>query len=122
MSGKVLTKAEIFAINDIVTERVSVPEWGGDLFVRSINGLERDAYESSIIDQRAAKTRVDLIGARARLVALAAVDENKMPIFTEDDVAVLATKSAVALERVYDVAARLAGLSTQDMEALVKNG
>jgi hypothetical protein len=42
-------------------------------------------------------------------------------LFTDEDVAALGQRSAAALERVFDAASRLSGLSAEDMEELAKN-
>ena len=49
------------------------------------------------------------------------VDAQGQRLFSEADVAALGKKSAAALGRVYDAAARLAGLSAEDVEELTKN-
>jgi hypothetical protein len=44
----VLTKEQILSADDIKTETVLVPEWGGDVIVRGLSGVERDAYEMAV--------------------------------------------------------------------------
>jgi hypothetical protein len=116
--GKVLTRDEIADAQDLTLERIAVPEWGGDVFVRGMNGAERDAYLAGALD---AKGNVDLHNMTARLVAASAVDETGERLFTEADVQMLAGKSAAALSRVFSVASRLSGISKEDVEALAKN-
>lgn len=122
-----LTKAQILAAQDIVIETVLVPEWGGEVLVRSLDGAARDQYESDflLMDRMVAgKTptyELDLLNARARLVALSVVDENGDRMFDDVDVLDLGKKSAQALDRVYEVAQRLSGLSKKDVEELQKN-
>ena len=113
-----LTKQQIFAISDVQREVVKVPEWGGDVLVQGLTGRERDAYEATIITQRKGETKVNLINARSKLVALSVIDEQGNRLFDDMDVAQLGAKSAVALERVFDVARRLSGMSDEDMEEL----
>jgi hypothetical protein len=116
-----LTRDQILEAKDIATETVAVPEWGGEVQVRGMSGLERDQYEASLMQMRGNNPQWNFANARARLVARTAIDENGQRLFTDDDVRLLAKKSAVALQRVYDVATRLSGLSPQDMEDLTKN-
>lgn len=120
-----LTKAQILAADDIKTEVVEVPEWGGQVLVRALDGAGRDQFEAEFlqIDTSGAKPtyEMDLLNARARLVALSLVDEKLQRLFTDDDVISLGKKSAAALDRVYAVAQRLSGLSKQDIEDLQKN-
>ena len=43
-----LNREAILSSVDLPKELVSVPEWGGDLYVRTLNGTERDAFEASM--------------------------------------------------------------------------
>lgn len=120
---KILTRDQILKIQDIKTEEVLIPEWGDGVgvIVRGLTGAERDTFEESIIDQKGKKTRVVMRNARARLVSMSAVDENGKLIFTQADVEAIGQKNAAALDRIYEVASRLSGISEDDMEELVKN-
>lgn len=106
---------------DIVTEEVPVPEWGGSVLVRGMNGAERDAYEGSMITGRGKDAQLNIQDARAKLVVACSVDETGAQLFSGADVAALSRKSAIALDRIYEVAARLSGITKEDVEALVKN-
>lgn len=119
--AKLLTKQAIFGAQDIKTEDVAVPEWGGVVRVRGLTGIERDNYEQSLIDQRGKKTRVDMRNARAKLVAMTVVNETGERLFSDDEITILGTKSAAALDRIYDVAAALSGVADEDIEELLGN-
>jgi hypothetical protein len=116
-----LSKNEIFAVDDRTYEDVAVPEWGGTVRVRGLSGTERDAYEASIDKQVNGKTVRDLRNFRARLVALAAVNEDGTPLFEQNEVAALAKRSSVALSRLFDVACRLSGITDEDVKDLEGN-
>lgn len=116
-----LTRDMILQANDLPTEDVEVPEWGGAVRVRTLSGRERDQFEASVVEQHGKRQRIDTRDLRAKLVALAVVDERGQRMFTEADVVTLSGKSAAALQRVFDVARRLSGLSDQDVEELEKN-
>jgi hypothetical protein len=114
-----LTKEQILGADDRRTEDVEVPEWGGTVRVRALSGRERDAYEAGIVQVRGDGSRnVTLENIRSRLVSLTAVDESGERIFSDGDVKALGDKSAAALERVFDVARKLSGLSEDDVEEL----
>jgi hypothetical protein len=114
-----LTKEQILGADDRRTEDVEVPEWGGTVRVRALSGRERDAYEAGIVQVRGDGSRnVTLENIRSRLVSLTAVDESGERIFSDGDVKALGEKSAAALERVFDVARKLSGLSEDDVEEL----
>ena len=90
--------------------------------VRGLKGVERDEFESSIVVTNPdGTTRVESKAMRARLCSLTVVGENDIRLFTADDVAALGQKSAAALERVFDVAMKLAGMSKDEVEKLGKD-
>ena len=116
-----LTKSAILSADDLKTEDVEVPEWGGAVRVRAFSGRERDAFEASLVRDDGKDRKVDLTNMRARLVALTVVDETGQKLFTHDDVDLLGAKSGAALDRVFAVAQKLNGLSAADVEDLTKN-
>jgi len=116
-----LSRTDIFAIDDSSYEDVEVPEWGGTVRVKALTGRERIEYEKSIVEQRGTKLRLTLSDANSRLVQLAATDEQGRRLFSRADIEALSGKSAAALNRVVEVARRLAGLSDEDMEELVED-
>src|SRR5512139_3678645 len=97
-----LTREQILKAADIQTERVAVPEWGGEVLVRGMSGAERDAFEASIVATDGKKTRVEMKNIRARMAALCMVDENGKRLFSQADLDELGMKSAAALNRVYE--------------------
>jgi hypothetical protein len=116
-----LSREQIIEAADRKTEDVDVPEWGGTVRVRALSGTERDAYEAGIVQLRGDGTKiVNLKNLRGRLVSLSCVDENGARIFTDEDAIALGDKSAAALERVFDAARRLSGLSEDDVEELAE--
>ena len=116
-----LTREEIFQKKDIQTETVNIPQWGGDVLVRGLTGKERDDFEQSIIVTKGKKEQVDRSNARAKLCALSCVDEEGNLLFKSNDIEALGKKSAGALDKIYEVASRLSGLSDTDMDDLVGN-
>lgn len=119
--AKILTRDDILAAPDVLTETVEVPEWGGSVIVRGLTGKERDAFEQSIVVLSGKTTKVNLANVRAKLVALTVVDDKGERIFSEKDAEALGDKSAAALDRIYDVAQRLSGLSREDIDELAQN-
>lgn len=115
-----LTRDQILQAQDIKTESVDVPEWGGNVYVKGMTGAERDAFEGSIVETRGKNTHVNVRNLRAKLVAQSVCDENGEPLFTPKDVDALGKKSAAALQRVFDVASRLSGISSKDVEELAE--
>ena len=117
----ILTKDQILKANDIKIEKLEVPEWGGTIFVRGLSGTERDKFEASIIEQRGKNQTINMKNIRAKLAVMSICDEKGNLLFEEADIFELAKKSAVALNRVFDKASDLSGLSNEDVKSLAKN-
>jgi hypothetical protein len=115
-----LTRDMILEADDCPRERVEVPEWGGYVFVRTMTGSQRDAFES-----QAGNTdlpfHVRMQNLRARLAALTLCDERGQSLFTEADIIRLGAKSCEALDRIFKVAQRMNGLSAEDIDEIKKN-
>lgn len=116
-----LTRDAILASPDLPTESVAVPEWGGTVMVRGLNGTERDAFEAESYRVRGKDVEINRANLRSRLLVRAIVDDQGKRIFTDDDIAMLGAKSAAALDRVMEVAQRLSGIGNDDVEELAKN-
>ena len=116
-----LSREAILKANDLPSEEVAVPEWGGSVLVVTLTGEERDSFEQSIIETKGKNARVNMANARAKLVALSCRAGDGERLFDDTDIAALGRKSSKALDRVYGVAARLSGISGEDIEELAKN-
>jgi len=104
-----LTKEQILAADDLKTETVDVPEWGGQVQVGTLSAAERDKFDAIVAGQtRGGKT--DMAGLRLHLVALVLRGSDGQPLFGANDMKALEKKSAAAIQRVFEVAARLNGL------------
>jgi hypothetical protein len=120
-----LNRDQILKADDLPTELVSVSEWGGDVLVRGLNGTERDEFEASTITMRGPMGKQqavpDTANIRAKLVARCIIEDDGTPMFTQNDVHELGKKSSAALDRVFEVASRLSGISKDDLEELGKD-
>lgn len=112
-----LSRDQIFAIDDSRIERVEVPEWGGHVYVRMLSGTERDAFEAATVTRKGkGKTETNLVNMRARLAVLCVCDESGKRLFADADATALGRKSAAALDRITDVALRLNGMTEESVE------
>ena len=118
---KLLTRGEILSADDLRSERVKVPEWGGEIIVKALNGEQRDQWEASIVTRQGDDVIIESKNLRAKLVAICVVDENDKPLFTEADVEALGKKSAAALDRVVDVAKSISKIADGDLDDLGKD-
>ena len=108
-----LTKDQIFAADDLVHTDVEVPEWGGVVRVRTMTGKERQQFQKSA--QKDGEPTEDFM---ERLIVACAVDKDGDALFTSDDVKALSEKSAAALERVFKSAAKLNGLTQEELDEI----
>jgi hypothetical protein len=113
----VLTRDQILECSDLKKEEVQVPEWGGSVFVREMNGADRNAWEASLINE---KGKVNLVNIHARLVSFCVVDEKGNRIFSDADVDLLGKKSGKALSRIVDACQKLNKLTDKDLDEVKK--
>jgi ribosomal protein S21 len=117
-----LTKEQILAAADLPEEVVDVPEWGGKVLIRGMTGAERDAFEESVMVTRGNNRELNLRNFRAKLVARSIVDPvTKERMFSDNEIAELGKKSARALQRVFEAALRLNGMTAESVEELTKS-
>ena len=110
----ILNRLDILGSDDLHLEKISVPQWGGDLFVRILTAAERDAFEASVSGGK----RRNLVNLRARLVVLTACDEKGERLFQAAAIEALGTKAAAAMDRGFGVSAALNGFTSGDIESL----
>ncbi|AEV52072.1 hypothetical protein [Rhodococcus phage REQ1] len=117
-----LSKNDILSVDDRKTVRVSVPEWGGEVLVRTLSGRERDEFEASTVKTNKGKQEQNFENFRARFVALCVVDEKGERLFaTRAEVSMLGNKSVAALQRVFNEAQKLNGMTEADVEELTES-
>lgn len=112
---------DILSIDDLPTTEVEVPEWGLSLYVRAMNGSERDQYEVSLMDTKDLPLKEKLRDMRAKLVVLTTVDENGKRVFSDGDIVAVGAKSAKALNRLVDVSQKLNALTDNEVSEEVEN-
>jgi len=107
----VLSKDAIKQVSDYKVETVSVPEWGGDVCIKTLSGTERDAFEEGYSEQK-------MKNFRARFLVLTLCDEGGQRLYSDDEAGELGSKSAVVLTRLFDAAWALNAFRNEDVEAL----
>lgn len=118
-------KEQILKVEDLPREEVHVDEWDLDVWVRSMTAAERDDYEQSLLESSGTGRNLKLIpnlqNAKAKLVARTLVEENGDRVFTDSEAGQLGGKAASAINKLYEIARRLSGISDTDVEEMVKN-
>lgn len=125
--GILLSREDILGADDIEWEDVSVPEWGGTVRVRGLNGKERYEYFGRIMDSQGETLDLEKIrqdptqldpnfvggfvreGIQVFVVSCCTIGEDGSRLFSPEDIERLGEKNSEALERVYEVASRLSG-------------
>ena len=116
---------DILAIHDKEFEDVEVPEWDVIVRVAVMSGADRDSWELSMmtIDSSGKDTSLNTQGlSRANLLSRCIIDVDFNRLFvTDEQIKALSNKSAVVLDRLYEVAQRINKISDDDIEDLEKN-
>jgi len=119
-----LSRDAILSAKDDQVELVNVQAWGGSLYVRGMTAGELDNFYKSMRKGQGAKTRVETDFFQARAVARCAV-EGPQPgarrLFDASDVEALKAKNGAALKLVFDVAARLSGITDAEEEEVAED-
>jgi hypothetical protein len=116
-----LTRDAILAAKDTRTEVVAVPEWGGEVQVRGLTGRERDDFEASMMERRGRQTVANTANVRAKLVVRCCIDDSGERLFTDGDAVELGEKSGAAIDRVYEKAAKLSGMTDESVSEAAEN-
>lgn len=125
---KLLTGIEVVEAPDVRFEDVLCPEWGADVGVRirSLSAEDRVALMSlraKLVPEEKAGN-IDFSKAldfQVAIIGMAAVDDGGEPIFNKDQVKALRKKNPGVIDRLGNVAMRLAGLTQEAAETAVKN-
>lgn len=112
---KLLTRDAILAAKDDRFKDIDMPEWGGTVRVRGLSAAERSVLESTYTYTEPGpngrpqnKVRPEF---RVALCAGCIVDGEGNKMFTESDLEALGAKNGAALERVFDAARKLSGIT-----------
>lgn len=117
-----LTREAIVAASDLPRERLTVPEWGGDVWIKTMSSVERDAWEAGWQKWwKAHPGSDDGQWFDAFLAVHVLCDEQGKPLFGPADVDLVARKSGKALARIRIKATRLNLLTDAEIGALEKN-
>lgn len=93
-----------------------IPELQKNVYIRSLTGIEVDAYRSSITVGKGNNITVNQRGMRAKLVVLALGNPDGTRLLTDKDVSVVQTWPSAVLERMFDRARKFNGLTDDDTD------
>jgi hypothetical protein len=112
-----LSAEQILSSQDANLLRISVPEWGGEVFVRVMSVGERDSYERLWIGKR--ETGIE--NFRTEYLARVLCDDTGKLLFTRADIDALADKSGAVMGRLFDAAMSHNQMTEGDAEQLGKS-
>ena len=106
-----LDRKSILAADDVRKEKIAVPEWKGDVFLRVLTGTDRDRFEESYADQKMKSFRI-------RFLLLALCDEDGERLFSDDEADILGKKSSVVINRLFEAGWKLNAFTQEAVDAL----
>ena len=116
---KTLSRDAFLAPRSLKRETVQTSE--GPINVQELTGKERDAFERSCVKRDGKKTTEDFVNVRAKLLVLAVRDDNWDRLLTDADLENVGRLPASFTQPVFEAAAKLSGISREDVEELVGN-
>jgi hypothetical protein len=111
-------KAAILASSKKNLQKVSVPEWGVDVFLRTMTAGERDAWELAWIEKQG---KGGVANFRSVFLAKCLCDENGNRLFSDAEVPQLAEQDASVVNRLFELARERNALTADQVDELAKN-
>lgn len=94
-----LSRDTILTVAKPRIEKVEMPEWGGDVYVREMSALERDQFDMHLAE--------DMNVRRARGFITCVCDEQGTPLFSERDLSAVQAMPSGPVDRCCEVIWRL---------------
>ena len=113
-----LTKEQLL---QATIEKEKVDLLGDHAYVRGMTGTERDQWEQWCLFKRKNSKTETVENFRASLVVRTVCDEGGVRLFTDTDLAAVGGMPGALLDKLYEIGARLSGVSNDDAEKLGKN-
>lgn len=124
MTREILTADRFFAIAERPKQDVPFPEAGNGAVIPvwGLTPTERTRFERRFQREVAPADRDALLEAfRECLVATCCRNDDGSLVFSESDVSRLGKSHGALVERLFDVAGQLSGITKQDADTAVKN-
>lgn len=119
-----LSRQQILDADDRPFEDIEVPEWGGCVRLRVLNGAQRESIEIKMHQARSENVGTATAawrGLKNQILAWAIVDESNQPVFTDKDVAALNAKNGYVIERLYAAVIKQNKFGKDEADELAKN-
>jgi hypothetical protein len=106
-----LDKSLILAADDVKLEKVFVPEWKGDVYLKVLSGTERDQFEDSYSEQK-------LKNFRVRFLLMTLCNDKGDRLFADNEGDILGRKSSIVIGRLFEKGWALNAFREADVDAL----
>lgn len=115
-----LTRDAIFSATDRKHKTVNVPEWGGDVRIDVMSGADRDEFDAWLMDNRKGDT-FNTKKMKVFLLCMTVAGEDGKKLFTLADLDALNEKNGEVINKLFEVAQDINGMSQKSVERLEKN-
>lgn len=112
------TRDDILGMTQLPWEEITLPN-GKTIIVQGMTGLERDAFENTIIGRRGGKRNLDNLRARLAVRCVKDAPDGSL-LFGQHDADRLGRIRADVLQKIFDAAQRLNGMSYEDLAEMGK--
>jgi len=117
----ILNIKQILSADDLESQTMTIPEWGGEVIIRTMTEADRSKIEASVIQQNGSNQSVNMERYKVKIVVASLVDEEGKRLFTQKSIDALRQKSARPINRIVNAAQKLNGISDDDVEELMGN-
>ena len=109
-----LDASAILAAKDCLIQELEIPEWGGSVFIRVMSSADRRGME--LLSERKETEHF-----REEMAVRVLCDKNGELLFSSADVEALGKKNSLVLDRIFDAAQGLNGMTSAAVDGLEKN-
>ena len=110
-----LNKEQIFACQDLSVETVAMPEWGGEVKIKTMSIGDQIEFE------RLNKKSKDSSNIVCNTLMFCCIDDEGNRLFSEADIKVLEKKSFRAIEKLFRACLDLNAIHSDSLEKEAKN-
>ena len=108
-------------LDDLISARpemsvLYIPELKKNFYIRTLTGLEVDAYRTSITVGKGQNQSVNQRGMRAKLAVIALGNPDGTRMLTDKDIPMVQSWPSRILERIFDRARKFNGLTDEDTD------
>ena len=116
-----LNRDAILNAQDFRTEAQKVPEWGGEVFLRTLTCNQAENYQEFLVNLQGDNGKLRLAGMRVKLLTMCLCDQSGVLLFSDEDMEALAQKDSAVIGRLFEAAKKLNAIDDDAGEEAEKN-